>query len=313
MHSEQRIRAGLFYLSIFIFFAGLPFILSFSLGYKFDPRTFKFTKTGLIFIKTQPMGASVYMNRKLLNDKTPLTIRELLPGSYYLSVELEKYFPWRGEVHVEEGKVTRLERIILFPLLSDVMHLNKEKISSFWVDEKKGKIYYINEAEKLVYISNLEGDNFEEIGTIPSAIQGEKKYTLSPDREKMLCFGPSHMAVLYLKKEERGNSFILEYSGPKIINAFWYSDNYHIILVTDKDIEVREAAKYSLPVILVKLNKENTQSYYDENRDTIYFIDSQKASDNRSYDNVYKLELGSKFFQFQDLIKRKSIEKTEQN
>lgn len=39
MLNEQKIRAILFYLSLIIFLAGLPFILSFALGYKFDAQT----------------------------------------------------------------------------------------------------------------------------------------------------------------------------------------------------------------------------------------------------------------------------------
>jgi len=68
MLNEQRIRAILFYLSVVIFLMGLPFILSFALGYNFDRRTFKFTKTGLLVLKTQPSGASVYLDEKLYKN-----------------------------------------------------------------------------------------------------------------------------------------------------------------------------------------------------------------------------------------------------
>ncbi len=112
MLHEQRIRAILFYLSVLIFLMGLPPILSSTLGYNFDKRTFKFTKAGLIVLKTQPQGASVYLDKKLLSFKTPATINELLPGKYELKFEMDKYYPWSGEVEVGAGKVTRLEKII---------------------------------------------------------------------------------------------------------------------------------------------------------------------------------------------------------
>ncbi len=116
MLTEQKVRAFLFYLSVFIFLAGLPFILPFALGYKFDRRNFKFSKTGLIVIKTQPQGASIYFDKKLINDKTPATLNELLPGTYNMRLELERYYPWHDDINVEAGKVTRLEKVILFPL-----------------------------------------------------------------------------------------------------------------------------------------------------------------------------------------------------
>ena len=115
MSSDQKIRAFLFYLSVAIFLLGLPLILSSTLGYKFDRRTFKFTKAGLIALKTQPAGASVFLDDRLLNLKTPANINELLPGRYHIELELEEHYPWSGYVDVEAGKVARVEKIILFP------------------------------------------------------------------------------------------------------------------------------------------------------------------------------------------------------
>lgn len=88
MLNEQKIRAILFYLSLLIFLAGLPFILSFALGYRFDARNLRFTKTGLIVLKTQPQGASIYLDGRLLSDKTPYTIVELIPAEYNIRTEI---------------------------------------------------------------------------------------------------------------------------------------------------------------------------------------------------------------------------------
>ena len=87
MFSEQKIRGALFYLSFVAFFAGLPFILSFALGYKFNPQTWKFYRTGLIYLKTQPEGARIYLNDKLIPEKTParpLSTYRVLPRTHRL-------------------------------------------------------------------------------------------------------------------------------------------------------------------------------------------------------------------------------------
>jgi hypothetical protein len=314
MFSEQRIRSVLFYLSVFIFFVGLPFILSFALGYKLNPRAFKFTKTGIIFIKTQPQGASVYLDKKLLNEKTSLTIRELLPGKYNISLELEKHYPWRGQINVDAGKVTRLEKIILFPLRQNIRQLNKEKISWFWTDEKRSRVYYINKEERIIYSSDPEGDNFEKIGDLPAMEPLPKKFKISPDKEKLLCFNYGQIGIILLRQRvgfvPRESPFVISYPETRINDVFWHSDSYHIIVITTQNIEVLEAKLESKPINLVNLNKRNALGFYDENNDTLYFIDSQKAEDANFYDNVYKLELGAKFFPFQvqEFIKMKSKE-----
>ena len=189
MFNEQRIRAFLFYLSLVVFFAGLPPILSFALGYKFNPATFKFTKTGIISIKTQPEGVNVYLNGKLFPEKTPATINELLPGQYSLKLEMDYYYPWVSQVKVEARKVVRLEKIILFPKRTYIKQLNQERIASFWLDKENKKIYYFNPEENILYVSDLNGEKFEEIGSLPEGFSSPpKEIKVSLDREKILIF-----------------------------------------------------------------------------------------------------------------------------
>lgn len=299
MSSEQKIRAFLFYSGVFIFFIGLPFILSSALSYKFNPRIFRFTKAGLIALKTQPQGASIYLNGILLNEKTPATINELLSGEYNLRLELEDYYPWSAVVNVEAGNVMRMEKIILFPLRPDIKQLNKEKISSFLVDKEKDKVYCLNQEEGIIYKSDLEGENFELVGSFPPIRPLPIKWKISPDKEKLLAFNPHQIAMVSLRPLHKSylaeSPLVLDFPDRKLIDIFWHSDSYHLILITDSNIEVQEAILQSVPVNLVDLNKKNTFAFYDENKDTLYFIDNQKAADGKFYDNLFKLELGTKF------------------
>lgn len=309
MSGEQKIRAFLFYLCVLVFLIGLPFILSFALGFKFDMRAFKFTKTGLISIKTQPSGANVYFGSKALNEKTPTSINELLPGEYSLRLELEKYYPWASRVIVEAGKVTQLDKIILFPLRPDITQLNKEKISSFWVDIKRGEVYYIDLEGLMIYKSDLEGGNFQEVGGFPELIPAPKKWRVSADKQLLVFFNPHQLAVVSLEPQNKMLSlelpFVVNFSNRKIQEVFWHSDNYHLILITDKSVEVLEARPQAEAVNLVTLNKRNTFAVYDTEKDILYFIDSQRAEDGKFYDNVYKLELSARLYPFMGLIKTK--------
>lgn len=312
MSAEQRIRAVLFYFSVFVFLAGLPFILASGLGYKFNTRTFKFTKTGLIAIKTQPQGALVYFENRLINEKTPTTLNELLPGKYSLKLELEGHYPYFREVEVEEGKVSRLEKVILFPLRADIKQLNKEKLSSIFLDESRGMVYYVNQEENTIFKSDMFGEHFEKSAKFLPLAPPAKQWKLSGDKEKILCFNLHQIEVIYL---ERNNQpfikeavFILNYPNDAINDVYWYGDSYHIILIANTRIDILEANPQSNPVTLVRLNKKNAPGFYDIRTDSIYFLDSQQAADGKAYDNLYKLELSSKSFYLQDLIKLKSDE-----
>lgn len=304
MFNEQKIRTLLFYLCVAVFIISLPFILSFALGYKFDTRTFRFKKTGLISIKTQPGSAAVYFNSKLLKEKTPATITELLPGEYGIKLELKEHYPWVSRVKVEGGKVTQLEKIILFPVRPNIKQLNKENVASFWFDKDKEEIYYFDQETQTVYKSDLEGDNFEEIARIPGMVSGIKKWRVSSNRKLFVCFNQRQAAVASLEPQKKDDipelPFVSNFSNRRIFDVFWHSDNYHLILVTDKTIEAKEARPNAASVILASLNKRGGFVSYDGQKDTLYFIDSQMAEDRRFYDNVYKLELGTKSFSFNE-------------
>ncbi len=299
---EQRIRAALFYSIVFIFCSVLPFILSFALGYKFNKKTFKFTKTGLVFIKTQPPGANVYWDNGLLEENTPVTLRGIIPGAYQLRVELDKYYPWSAEIKVEPRKVTLLDKIILFPLRPNIKHINKGKFNYSWVDEEKGIVYYVNYEDNSIYSSDLEGRHYEKIGNFLGMGPLPVKWKVSLNRAKALYFNKRQVGIAYLEpyKEISVDSFILDYHGSSIIDVFWYSDNYHFVIISDKTIEILEASQSSKPVELVNLNKKNASGFYNYHEGALYFVDSQETEDGTTYDNLYKLELNTRSLPFKE-------------
>jgi hypothetical protein len=307
MSTEQRIRAGLFYISVIVFFTWLPVILSFALGYKFNPKSLKFTKTGLIVIKTQPSGAAVYLDNRLLSEKTPATIDELLPGRYNIKIKLEKYYPWAGDVDIAAGSVSRLDRVMLFPRRPNIKQVNKLQFSQFWLGHDAREIYYLSRDGKSIYRSNLEGEQLEKIGDYLEITPRPKKWLLSEDKEKLLYFNQHQIAVVYLKKAfQDGNSeasFVLTYPERFIHDVFWHSDSYHLVLVSSDSIEVLEAKPRGVSVNLVSLSKENPFAFYDAKTDTLYFIDTARASDGNLYDNLYTLTLNNKLFGFGELMK----------
>jgi len=305
----QKARSFLFYLSLFIFFGGLPFILSFALGYKFNAQTLKFVKTGLIYIKTQPEGARIYLDGKLIPDKSPASIQELLPGVYKITLLLPKYYPWKSEVDVEAGKVSRIDKVILFPLRPDLQQLNQEGFSSFRVDIEKGAICYLDQENKIVYRSNLDGSNFEDIASLPEKFGQINGWDVSADRSKLFVFNAHQISVILLDSRDDytySDSFVyLDYPQEKIIKIFWHSDNYHLIVLTNRHVAVVESRPQAKPVNLVELSKEPTEASYDNRRQVLYFSDSQRSPDGFSYNNLYKLELSPEFFLLERLMKKK--------
>lgn len=306
MLAFQKVRSLLFYLSLILFFTGLPFILLFALGYKFDPHTFKLVKTGLVYLKTQPDGAAIYLNNKLIPAKTPSSIQELLPGPYKITLELARHYPWKGEVSVEAGKVSRLDKIILFPVTPDLEQLNQERFSLFRLDAENGLIYYLNQKNGVVYRSSLEGGNFEDIASLPENFPEIKYWEVSPDKTKLFIFNPRQIAVVFFEGADNyeypDSAVFLDYPRERMIQAFWHSDSYHLVVITNRHIGVIESRQAALPVGLIELNNENTASYYDNKRDILYFTDIQRDSEGTAYNNLYRLKLNTDLYLLERLI-----------
>ena len=260
MFSEQRIRGVLFYLSLVAFFAGLPFILSFALGYKLNPRTLKFTQTGLISLKTHPQGARIYLDSKLLDEKTPATIQELLPGVYNIRLELEEHYSWVTQVSVEPRKVVRLEKVILFPVRPNIKQINQGAIASFYIDKDRGRIYYFSQDENAFFVSDMEGEKFERLNNAPEGFTYPlKELKISADREKMAFFNDHQICIVYLNPEKSllygQTPLVLNYPNQRISHIFWHSDSYHLLLIMDRNIAIIESSPRTNPINLVNLNK----------------------------------------------------------
>ena len=313
MSNFQRIRSLLFYFSVFLFFTCLPFIIAFALGYKFNAHSLKFSKTGLIYIKTQPEGARVYLNGKLIPQRSPVSIFELASGVYKIVLELAQYYPWKGEVDVEAGKALRIDKIILFPLRPNLEQLNQDRFSSFRVDTEKKAIYYLDQDNKIIYKSNLDGSNFQDIASLQDNLTQIVGWDISPDKKRFFIFNYHQISVTLFEAQGDydylDSPVLLDYFQEKIINVFWHSDSYHLIVLTNKHVGVIESRAGALPINLVKLNKEEAAAFYDLKEDALYFNDSQKSSEGTVYNNLYKLELstGHPLFQAVNLKIREKL------
>ncbi|MCX7927189.1 MAG: PEGA domain-containing protein [Candidatus Omnitrophica bacterium] len=309
MAKEQTIRKILFYSSVIIFFVGLPIILSSAVGYRFDRKTFKFTKTGFISLKTIPIGAKVYINDRPFLEKTPCLIAELMPDIYKLEISLPGYYPYTTAVMVEAGKVTRLEKIILFPLRPDVEQVNKEPLMAYWLDLQKGFIFYVDEQNKAIYKADLFTEHFEHFADYMPLSQDPFKWELSADRKKLMYCNSRQIGIIYLRPQDaefEQTKFIIQYPH-SIRDIFWHSDSYYLIVVTEKTIDMLEARPNALPQTIVKLKHHKTYASYDIKSDTLYFTDTEEAADGRQYLNLYRLDLKPRklYSIIEDLIKKR--------
>ncbi len=74
-------------------------------GYRFNLKTFKFQPNGILVLKSEPDGASVFVNGDL-KTATNASI-SLSPGTYDVEVRKDGYFSWYKRLTIEKEIVTQ--------------------------------------------------------------------------------------------------------------------------------------------------------------------------------------------------------------
>lgn len=100
-----KIRMFAFLLTLIVVgFFGI-FFSYYARGYRINLKTFKFEPNGILVIKSEPDGASVYINGNL-KTATNATL-PLSPGIYDVEVKKEGFLPWYKRLTIEKEVVTQ--------------------------------------------------------------------------------------------------------------------------------------------------------------------------------------------------------------
>jgi hypothetical protein len=317
MHiSDKSMRSIAFFGAVILFFAMLPILLSYSLGYKIDYKNLKIYKTGIIFLNTRPAGASVYVNGRLIKDLTPAQVEELKPGRYKIIVKLEDFYPWEGELDVKPNRVTKADKIELFPVSKEVKRIGKVSARDFVVSDT-GLIYYLTGDG--LYVSGTDGNGLKKISSYSDWPDKIVKKKFSPDKNKFLYFDDRSVYIVYLAaadtKPDSGQTAGVEnvFNSPDhIVDVFWYPGYYYIVVVSDSDIKVVElrGGQNRNVVSLYKFVEQPRFVYYDQSNDSLYFMDELASPGVSAGKYLYRLGLRQTFFDSikQLLIKEKPKE-----
>ncbi|MBI2279017.1 MAG: hypothetical protein HYU81_03080 [Candidatus Brennerbacteria bacterium] len=113
-------RRIVFYSLVAVFFLGAAYALLTAFGLSVDLKE-GLTRTGSIFVAGAPRDATLFLDgapaeesRGIISGGT--LVRNLLPGNYEVRFEREGRAPWRAELPVISGLVTRATDLFLWPL-----------------------------------------------------------------------------------------------------------------------------------------------------------------------------------------------------
>lgn len=176
-----KVRRILSLIFIIFFLIITPAIVLYAAGYRLGRNGFSVQRTGMFIIESKPKGAKILLNGKtqktLINSlfnknsfvATPAKIKNLLPGEYDLSLELNGYFSWQKKLTINPGASTFAKDIYLFKN-SPPVQIAPAKIEaiSFSPDKNRAliistdRLTFLNlssETEESASQNNLKGKN----------------------------------------------------------------------------------------------------------------------------------------------------------
>lgn len=252
-----------------IFFIISPILILWTMGYRWNPKRNFIEKTGLLYVKTEPAGANVYLNDKEQKERTPVRIKYLLPDNYNLKISKENYIPYEKIAVVKSGLATFEDTIILFkrnlPILADddtaktmgqILGNQLRKNSNFY--EKNGLVYYVKNNRLMSRDSKNTVEN--EILTLPY-----KNYLLLDIAQPYFIF-KNNMSnkLLILDKETQ---IIFDDYGEEIV----FSKNKNEFMVYDDfEINVYNVEK-KRKIFITRSSKKIRNVFFLENKNYVIY------------------------------------------
>lgn len=286
------LRKFAFWIMSFVFIFLTPLIVFYSVGYKFDPASSKFLKTGLISIKTFPRGVDVFLNAQKTGDATPCVLRGLLPKKYFVVLEKEGFYSYEMQVYVRPSFVSELD-VVLVPKEKNIERLKFNfNVYRFFVSKQYfgGKIVFF--ADKGIFILDTDFKNIQKVSSIDlgsalvDSIEGLKQYN------DHLIFWNKNNIWMVEAIESDANAM------PDIVPLYETQEEIKDVFLGMKDrylvvhagLNVFALDVYNPLVIFPVFTPQSQEAkiFYDERTETLFIRDFVPASESYS---LYRVEL----------------------
>ncbi len=212
MTKKRIIWKIIFYILFALFFVtAATGIIFYAKGYRYNFKTKKIEKIGIIELNFYPTKAKAFFEDKpIKRQKSPIRIKNLKAGDYQIRIKKEGFFTWNKKITVNPERVNKLFYILLFPENPEVQKLADE-VSDFVLSPDDKKIAYIN-------------TNFENFGIYIVDTTTKEQNKIFP-----------------LDNEINSSKFVFE-------QLKWSPDNTKLMFI-QKDKELEQSSIYSINVL----------------------------------------------------------------
>ncbi len=302
---NHRRRRLLFWSLVVIFILATITISLYATGYRFNlnwPIKFNklLQKTGALFLDSEPAGAQVALighgDKEIKNGnsifgkknyQTPIKIKNLLPGEYFLEITKEGYWPYKKTVNIFPGSAAYVEDINLFRQ-DDPLKIREAKLQKikFTAD---GQNLILENDQKIINLKTEKEVNIT-LGSEPDKdllnganiiIPKDIKYFTIINSEQILY---ANDLEIYLFNIKSGQKSIITRSS-QVLNSLIFHPKGFAIYSTSESIYLIDLKDRSHITQLVKMKRLETPILSPKG-DTLYF-----TALNGDGEGLYKLAI----------------------
>ncbi|MBI4050217.1 MAG: PEGA domain-containing protein [Candidatus Doudnabacteria bacterium] len=242
-----------------------PVIVLLARGYSYDFANRRFIKTGALIIKSDPRGASVYLNGAPIGT-APITKRFLLPDEYSVEIKKSGYLPWRKHITLHPQGVASLNPVLFRQATPSILATST---IDFLV---KGENIYAAIGDDF-YLFRFGGLGKTLFAT--STARQTPTQSPSPDSEKIVFEGKNEIWFWrsYNGKEEK---FLVTRSAEPIENPILNKETHYVFFQVRRTIKAIELDKEGVPNVYDLLSTKNLQTKFaisPNGRELIYLED----------------------------------------
>lgn len=110
---NRRLRRAIMIILIFLFFMLSPLLIFHGSGYRYDWKNEQIESTGVLSVDASPSDSVVTLAGKQINGRLPLSLPNLDPGAYRVTISRKGYRAWQGDIAIAKHKTTYVSGISL--------------------------------------------------------------------------------------------------------------------------------------------------------------------------------------------------------
>jgi hypothetical protein len=228
-------RTVIFTVFTLAFLVTVPLVLLATAGYRYNLLRGRVEKTGIIQARSNPRGATVWIDGVQQKTTTPLEMRRVLAEDYRVRLTLDGYLPWEKTLSVEQGQTAFTAIVTMLRDALPKLILEGKFVAAAWSPDGNRLAYVRSEEASLQEVGVWSPVGTPLTLSRVSASPSSLAISWSPDGSRLLLSnlaGDRALLTVYVPATNRESQTVGRDLPHGVVSVKWSPDGQSLIAVT---------------------------------------------------------------------------------